>query len=659
MIFTISAPILIKSPVISMSLNLSGISAATLSYGSSPYPLPNFNFAWSAGADGIQFLREDIASYYLANSDQAYIIFKNGAGVDPVNDPVFLVAQDLVGFPESGQNSSAAFPNLYFYESQIGQMPGALSATLSIQGLRDYFYSQADAFGLGFTQQEVDLINEGFTAYIARYAAVLNGRNLAETGSSLTASEVGFDYVDVWGDIAGIDAEQFYSSGANIGAFYFQPSEQSGVSNKQRFETYTQIFKDAASPSSTYSQTYQSSPDSYSPYANVKEPGFQIASSNPPTVFQSLLPEFLSRLRSGFYNGHFADGGLKIEAGVRSLLEAGVDANPLFTGQGFGYSSNGSPTAPLGLDRQTILERIPGYEFSAFNTFVNQYSNRVTTKNSSPAAQGQGVQGSDIFNPEFLSGSGYFPEGSPALKYNNFSNWNITVNRPKGKFVSQDIFPTPKNESLQPVQFFEVGFDKAGLLLEMPETPITAKLVLSSIDPRGFLDEDLKLPGSDETISDVFRDLGKRISNFARSSIGDDVIIGSKLNDFIGSKAGNDKILGLCGDDIINTGSGYDIAILGDGKDKVLITKDGMKGAMSSLSYLTLPDFHSEDSIAIEKGITFEVLDRLTLSLKYKGFEKKVTLSGSSTLSVDASGKFSDSIGWNEIIANKQIDVLA
>ncbi len=655
MIFTLSLPALVESPVISMSFNLSGISAATLSYGSSPYPLPNFNFAWSAGADGIQFLREDIASYYRANPDQAYTIFKDAAGVDLVNDPVFLVAQDLVGFPESGQNSSAAFPNLYFYESQIGQMPGALSATLSIQGLRDYFYSQADAFGIGFTQQEIDLINEGFAAYTARYAAVLNGRNLAETGSSLTASGVGYDYVDVWGYIAGIDATQFYNSGANISAFYFQPSEQSGVTNRQRFETYTQIFRDAARPGSTYSQTYQASSDSYSPYTNVKKPGFQIASSNPPTVFQSLLPEFLSRVRSGFYSGNFADGGLKIEAGVRSLLEAGVDANPLFTGQGFGYSSNGSPTAPLGLDRQTILERIPGYEFSAFNTFVNQYKNRVIVKNSSSAAQ---AQGADIFNPEFLSGSGYFLEGSPALKYNNFSDWNITVNRPEGEFVSQDIFPTSKNESLQPIQFFEVGFDKAGLLLEMPKTPITTKLVLSSIDSSDFLDKDQKLPDGDETISDVSRDLGKGISNFARSSVGDDVIIGSKLNDFIGSKDGNDKILGLCGDDIINTGSGYDIAILGDGKDKVLITKDGMKGAMSTLSYLTLPDFHSEDSIVLEQGITYEILDRLSLSLKYMGFEKKVILSGSSTLTVEASGVISDSIGWNEIIANQQIDVL-
>ena len=117
--------------------------------------------------------------------------------------------------------------------------------------------------------------------------------------------------------------------------------------------------------------------------------------------------------------------------------------------------------------------------------------------------------------------------------------------------------------------------------------------------------------------------------------------------------------MGLGGDDVIDTGAGYDIAILGDGKDKILITKDGMKGTMSSLSYLTLPDFHSEDSIAIEKGISYEVIDRLSLSLRYKGFEKKVILSGSSTLSVDASGAFLDSIGWNEIIANKQIDILA
>ena len=84
--------------------------------------------------------------------------------------------------------------------------------------------------------------------------------------------------------------------------------------------------------------------------------------------------------------------------------------------------------------------------------------------------------------------------------------------------------------------------------------------MLSSIDSSDFLDKDQKLPDGDETISDVSRDLGKGISNFARSSVGDDVIIGSKLNDFIGSKDGNDKILGLCGDDIINTGSGYDIA---------------------------------------------------------------------------------------------------
>ena len=178
-----------------MSFNITGLSAATLSYNGSPYPLPNFNFAWSAGADGIQFLREDITAYYQNNPDEAYTIFQKNIGIEPLTDSVFIVAQDVVGFPESGETTNPAFPKLYYYESQIGELPGALAATLSIQGLRDYFFSQANAFGIDFTQYETELIQKGFAAYIARYAAILNSSNLAKTGTSKTRSGAGVDYV--------------------------------------------------------------------------------------------------------------------------------------------------------------------------------------------------------------------------------------------------------------------------------------------------------------------------------------------------------------------------------------------------------------------------------------------------------------------------------
>ena len=45
-----------------MTSSLTNLSAFTLSSNGSPYPLPNFDFAYSAGPDGRQFLQEESRS---------------------------------------------------------------------------------------------------------------------------------------------------------------------------------------------------------------------------------------------------------------------------------------------------------------------------------------------------------------------------------------------------------------------------------------------------------------------------------------------------------------------------------------------------------------------------------------------------------------------
>lgn len=253
---------------------------------------------------------------------------------------------------------------------------------------------------------------------------------------------------------------------------------------------------------------------------------------------------------------------MKIESGLRSLLEAGLDANPLNTGQGYGYAGNGSPTAPKGLESQSILERIPGYELSSLNTWASQYNKPTTTLTSSQ-------YGVKSFNPEFLKGSGFFIEGSPALSYDNFT-WDNVIDTPTDQFVSQDLFPTLENESLEAIQFFKVEFTTAGLYLDMPETPVSTHLILSSVDVSGDIDEEFSSVEGGPAIADLKFGLGEGFSNFAASSIGDDVVMGGDLSDFIITKDGNDKVMGMAGDDLIDPGAGYDIAISGAGSDTIL-----------------------------------------------------------------------------------------
>ena len=121
-----------------MAFSLTNFSAFTLSFNGSPYPIPNFNFAYSAGPDGRQFLQEDITQYYQANPNEALNIFQDLIALDREIDPLFIVGQDLVGFPETGNSASAAYPNLFYYESKIGSFSGALEANLSFQALKDY-----------------------------------------------------------------------------------------------------------------------------------------------------------------------------------------------------------------------------------------------------------------------------------------------------------------------------------------------------------------------------------------------------------------------------------------------------------------------------------------------------------------------------------------
>jgi hypothetical protein len=643
-----------------MTSSLTNLSAFTLSFNGSPYPLPNFNFAYAAGPDGRQFLQEEITQYYQANPNEVFNIFKDILALNRETDPLFIVGQDLVGFPEAGLTASPAFQNLYYYESQIGNFPGALEANLSFQALKNYIFQQANAINVEFSDSEKILIEKGFDAVIARYASVLRDSNLMMTGSGLNGSGVGKDYVDVWTDIAGLDSKAFYNVAGSFPEL--SKSAQENIVSEERFDVYSQIYQKAMEQGSEYLSFYKGSGgNAISDFNVYSSPAvnFDITTSSPPTVLQTLLADFQELVASGAYSGTFADGGLKIESGVRSLLSAGLDANPLFTGQGYGYSSNGSPTSALGLNEQSILERIPGYEFTALNTFVNQYAAPTTTIHSTPAAQGDNLPiGVSPLRDGFISGNGFFPEGSAALTYDAFFEWNVEVITPQDEFVSKDMFPTPENESLEAVQFFQVEFIDAGLYLDMPETPISTHIILSSNDVSGDIDEEFTPNQDGPMIQDLSLGLGKGFSNFAGTSVGNDIVMGSNLNDFIATRDGNDKVMGMDGDDLINTGAGYDIAFLGNGSDTILVRHQSMKGELAPVSYLTLPDFSSEDSIVLEEGIGFEVIDDLRLRLTFEDSEKIVVLSGSSTLKTDDSGMLSSSVGWQDIIAMGQIQTI-
>ena len=643
-----------------MTSSLTNLSAFTLSSNGSPYPLPNFDFAYSAGPDGRQFLQEDITQYYQANPNEALNIFQDIFALNRETDPLFIVGQDLVGFPEAGGPATAAYPNPYYYESRIGRFPGALEANLSFQALKNYIFQQAHAVNVEFSNSEKFLIEKGFDAVIARYASVLQDGNLMNTGSNLSGSGVGKDYVDVWTDIAGLDAKAFYNVAGSFPAL--SENAEGNVVSEERFDVYSQIYKKAMEQGSDYLSFYKGNGGNAISDFNVYSPptaNFDITTSSPPTVLQTLLADFKELLVSGVYCGTFADGGLKIESGVRSLLSAGLDANPLFTGQGYGYSSNGSPTSALGLNEQSILERIPGYEFTAFNTFVNHYASPTTTIHSTPAAQGENSPiGVSPLSDGFVSGNGFFPEGSAALTYDAFSDWKIEVVTPRDEFVSKDLFPTPENESLEAIQFFQVKFIDAGLYLDMPETPVSTHIILSSNDVSGDIDEEFTPNQDGPMIQDISLGLGQGFSNFAGTSVGDDIVMGGNLNDFIATKDGNDKVMGMDGDDLINTGAGYDIAFLGSGSDTILVRHQSMKGELAPVSYLTLPDFSCEDSIALEEGIGFEIIDDLRLRLTFENHEKIVVLSGSSTLAADDSGVMSSSVGWQDIIDMGQIQTI-
>ena len=150
-----------------MSLELTDLSALTFSFGSIPYPIPNFNFAYSAGPDGREFLEGDITKYYGDNPDDAYYIFQMGSDIDAKKDPIFIVGQDVVGFPEAGASASNAYPYLYYYQSQIAGFPGSLEANLSLQAFKGYVFQQAKTANVDFSQSDIDLIEKGFDAVIA------------------------------------------------------------------------------------------------------------------------------------------------------------------------------------------------------------------------------------------------------------------------------------------------------------------------------------------------------------------------------------------------------------------------------------------------------------------------------------------------------------
>ena len=65
-------------------------------------------------------------------------------------------------------------------------------------------------------------------------------------------------------------------------------------------------------------------------------------------------------------------------------------------------------------------------------------------------------------------------------------------------------------------------------------------------------------------------------SDFAGTSVSDDIVMGSNLNDFIAAQDGSDKVMGMDGDDLIDAGAGYDIAFLGSGFDMILVRDESM-----------------------------------------------------------------------------------
>ena len=192
----------------------------------------------------------------------------------------------------------------------------------------------------------------------------------------------------------------------------------------------------------------------------------------------------------------------------------------------------------------------------------------------------------------------------------------------------------------------------------MPETPVSTHIILSSNDVSGDIDEEFAPNQDGPMIQDISLGLGQGFSNFAGTSVGDDIVMGGDLNDFIATQDGNDKVMGMDGNDLINTGAGYDIAFLGSGSDTILVRHQSMKGELAPVSYLTLPDFSSEDSIVLEEGIGFEVIDDLRLRLTFENYEKILVLSGSSTLTADGLGVMSSSIGWQDIIDMGQIQTI-
>jgi Ca2+-binding RTX toxin-like protein len=644
--------------------SLTPLSVFTLSYDYQPYPIPNFSFAYTAGPDGRDFLENKLSLYYDANSSEAYNIFKNVPGIETDVDPLFIAGQTMVGFPEAGGMAEGAYPNLYYYDSQIGTMPGALEANLSFQSFKTYLYSQAEALGVDFSEDNRTLIDQGFDALIIRYASILEDGNLMETGSNPNGSGGGKDYVDLWADLAGVETSNFYNVAPGFAPLW--GNANASITDADRHQVYSKIFDKATTVGSTYYEFYQGSVlsskgsgiNDFDIYAPPVLNAVGAVGNNVPTVLQTLLGDFKDLLDSGVYNGKFADGGLKIESGIRSLLEAGVDANPLNTAQGFGYAGNASPTAPLGLADQTILERMPGYEFSGFNTWINQYGSRVEklekVVGTDPATDH--VNLSDAF----INGDGFFPDAqsSAALRYDNFSDWEVSLNPPIDQWVPLSNFPTPQNESLEDVQFFKQTYTKSGLYLEVPDTPVNMHIVLSSagIDEYGDIDEEFAQPSDGQQIKDLIMGLSDGSANFAHTKDGDDVIMGCSANDIILSGDGNDKIVCMDGDDLINPGAGYDIAFLGAGKDGVVIREASMTGELNPVSYLTLPDFSREDTLYLENGIDYEVFDDgLRLKLSYDGNDKIVVLSGSSTLKDDGSGNMTSSVTWDEIIANGQV----
>lgn len=79
-----------------MTSSLTNLSAFTLSSNGSPYPLPNFDFAYSAGPDGRQFLQEDITQYYQANPNEALNIFQDIFALNRETDPLFIAERLLM-----------------------------------------------------------------------------------------------------------------------------------------------------------------------------------------------------------------------------------------------------------------------------------------------------------------------------------------------------------------------------------------------------------------------------------------------------------------------------------------------------------------------------------------------------------------------------------